>query len=79
MIKAVLKACAIAFISLLPSLVLGLELAAGGKTDYVIVQGNQGAHWEVQLIKEAVEDLAALLKQSTAADFKIQRTEPHIR
>ena len=48
-----------------------LELAKDGKTDYVIVCGNQGRDMEVRLLRESAADLAALLKQSTGADFRI--------
>ena len=48
-----------------------LELAKDGKTDYVIVCGNRGRDMEVRLLRESAADLAALLKQSTGADFRI--------
>ncbi len=69
--KHIGKIWTIVWIFLLSGLVFGLELANEGKTDYVIVCGNQGRHMEVQLIRESAADLAALLKQSTGADFKV--------
>lgn len=65
------KVCMFLCMSLLPWLGFSLELAKDGKTDYVIVCGNQGRHMEVRLVRESAADLAALLKQSTGADFKI--------
>ncbi len=48
-----------------------LELAKDGKTDYVVVCGDQGNHSELKLLNQTAADFAALLKQSTGADFKV--------